>query len=246
MLHFMADNVTGSGALDQIGQLLGTAAMLFVLFMVVAVISEQILEQFRGTLERFGITWLKSGISMKDAKAMIESLSTGPSPVLTAQQKVAATDALKRAEATQALFLKTAEDIAKLKTDLAATVEAPAGDTMTKALDDVAAAIKQGFDKKESARLYVLRWLTIVLCVAICVLSDINAFAAISNGLPGTTAANLLTGGVLSGMTIFGISIGHVATGFAASAGSQYWHDVLDHVRAAKSAVESARAVGMT
>ena len=218
--------------------------MLFVLFMVVAIIAEQILEQFRGTLERFGITWLKSGISMKDAKAMIESLSTGQSPVLTEDQKKVATDALNKAEATQAQFLKTAEDIAKLKTDLAATVGTQAGGTMTKALDDVAGAIKRRFDEKESARLYVLRWLTIVLCVTICVLSDINAFAAISDGLPGSTASNLLTGGVLSGWTVFGISIGHVATGFAASAGSQYWHDVLDHVRAAKSAVESARAVG--
>lgn len=47
--------------------LLGALGLLFFMFLVLAAAVEVILEMFRGTLERFGITWAAGKVSLDDA-----------------------------------------------------------------------------------------------------------------------------------------------------------------------------------
>ena len=56
-----------NGALSGFEQMIGAVGMLLVLFLVVATVSEQILELFRGVLEQAGIKALKGGVSVADA-----------------------------------------------------------------------------------------------------------------------------------------------------------------------------------
>jgi len=53
-----------NGALSGFDQMIGVVGMLFVLFLVVATVSEQILELFRSVLEQVGIKALKGGVSI--------------------------------------------------------------------------------------------------------------------------------------------------------------------------------------
>ena len=47
--------------------LLGVLGTLFFMFLILAATVEVILELFRGTLERFGITWAKGKVSLDDS-----------------------------------------------------------------------------------------------------------------------------------------------------------------------------------
>ena len=57
-----------NGALSGFDQMIGVVGMLFVLFLVVATVSEQILELFRSVLEQVGIKALKGGVSISNAQ----------------------------------------------------------------------------------------------------------------------------------------------------------------------------------
>jgi len=64
-----------NGALSGFDQMIGVVGMLFVLFLVVATVSEQILELFRSVLEQVGIKALKGGVSIfKSQKRLAEFL----------------------------------------------------------------------------------------------------------------------------------------------------------------------------
>jgi hypothetical protein len=234
MFLLLQDNMpvleTAAGAAAGLDGLLGTAAVLFALFLVVATVAEQLMELFRGTIEQlFGVTLLKGGLTLEQAQK------------IAADALPAEGAALAKANALVAMggqFPKTLEkkkaEIAELRTNVAKAlgpkltgqVEAEVNMTLTKLTTEVRTMV----ESTESARIYLLRLLTCCVCVGLCLVSDFNAFAIAGKDL---------------GVNFLWLSQtwGTFLTGFAAASGSSYWHDALDKIRATKSSIGQMRAV---
>ncbi len=94
------------------------------------------------------------------------------------------------------------------------------------------AAVRQLYDVEESVRIARLRRISAVLGILIAVPMQLNAFAYL---------APLLAPGVQEQVNNPYMALcGALLTGLASSAGSSFWHDVIDRMRAVK---ESARAL---
>ncbi|MFN0113499.1 MAG: hypothetical protein ACKVPY_02355 [Paracoccaceae bacterium] len=233
----MGENAASGGLTD----LIAVLGMLFALFMIVATVAEQILEALRGLLERVGITLLKGGLTMdeaiKAASEFIPEKSDDPAKA-SALAKVAALKALGK-EYPKKLKEKIAE-IGKIESDLKAAFAGAGGDTDAKetavaTLSEMKAEIAKLTGETERARVWTLRICVAVVSLGICLALTFDAVDIVAMNFPKqfTTLADAYKD---SGPTGFMHLLGMVATALAASAGSNYWHDQLDRVRALKSA----------
>ncbi|HMS93648.1 MAG TPA: hypothetical protein PKA03_00200 [Tabrizicola sp.] len=224
------DGAEAANNLAGLDALIGTAAVLFAMFLVVATVAEQILELFRGTVEQLtGITMLKSGITLEQAqKIAVETLPAEGTALAKVNALVAMGEQFpKTLEAKKAEIEALRANIATaLGPDLTGTVETQ----MTSSLTALTAEVKTMVQSTESARVYLLRLLSCIVCIVLCILADFNAFQIAAEDL-GRDLGVLSTG------------LGTVLTGFAAASGSSYWHDALDKIRAAKSSIGQMKAV---
>lgn len=259
---------TSAGALTQPGAASGftalesvvaAAGMLFVIFLVVATVAEQILEMFRGFLSYFGITLLSGGVTVEQAKKLAREFLPPGSTVSAKVEEVF--DVGKKAE--KAISVKLL-DLQNFRDKIPVIVGKdqfgnPMADEV-KLLTEAVATIRSAIESSETSRILMLRVLSCLVCWMICYAAGLNAFAIVADSLailPGDVAgpATAPTGGgmfsalyeVLAGfLRPLSPAFGYVGTAFAASAGSGYWHDVLDKVRATKAAVSSARTLVTT
>ncbi len=232
MLSLLQDvpiDVPASTSLGGLEDLLGAAAVLFVLFLVVATVAEQILELFRGTLEGFGITLLKGGLSLEQAQKIAAEVLPKESVALAkANAQVALGD-----EYEKTLGTKKA-DIEALRSTVSQAIGPQLTDqidpTTNAALSSMTAEVRTLVAGLEARRVYVLRLLSCAVCCVLCYFAGFNAFEIAAAELNFDIA-------VIKGLP------GQILTGFAAASGSSYWHDALDKIRAAKQSIGQMQKV---
>ena len=100
---------------------------------------------------------------------------------------------------------------------------------------------------EEASRLRWLRAISFFIGLAIAYLLNIDAIALLGEAFPGVAGFNymIITGETLHGWKDFlnpdrAITAGIILTGFAAAAGSTFWHDRLDQLQATKKGAETA------
>jgi hypothetical protein len=101
---------------------------------------------------------------------------------------------------------------------------------------------------EETSRLRILRVMSIVVGLVIAYALQIDVLSLLSEAFPDVL--NQLNWTIVSGETLHAwrgwlpadkaITVGIVLTGFAASAGSAFWHDRLDQLQASKKGAQAA------
>jgi hypothetical protein len=237
------DGLPEASSLGGLDDLLGIASVLFVLFIVVATVAEQIIELFRGFLEGFGITLLKGGLTLEQAqKIAAEVLPENGIALAKVNALVALGDQYKvtlekKKSDIEALRKKVSE---ALGPDLSGQI----GTELKSEVTSMATEVRIMVEGSEAKRVYVLRLLSCAVCCVLCYFADFNAFAIAdgelgppSAGADGASQARILNFKFLNGLP------GEILTGFAAASGSSYWHDALDKIRAAKQSIGQMQKV---
>lgn len=209
--------------------LIATLGALFALFLVLAAAVEAILEMFRGTLERFGVTWLKGKTSLDEALKLAAEVAPTSDFLKT---KLAAIETA--AAQIKEIAEKKKTEFDDVKSSLSQAVGAAAIDEAAAKLNRLAQSVKESLEIDERRRIWVLKLLSAALGVALCTYADFHVFEILA-ATPG--ASDLLKG--LPSMQ--GELLNRLVGGIAAAAGSNYWHDQLDRVRAVKSSFASAK-----
>lgn len=203
--------------------LLTTLGTLLVMFMILATAVEAILEAFRGLLERLGVSWAKSRVSLEDALLLASEFSDPQSALQTKLQAV---------KATAEQFADTSKDrldkLEAIRTDLKNLTKPADSDALAARLTEVANQVKAEFDANDRVKVYILRFAAAVLGCILVLSSEFYVF-------------EILTFGIKKGG--FGTAINVLVGGIAAAAGSSYWHDQIDRLRSLKSAVTGAKSL---
>ena len=204
--------------------LLGVLGTLFFMFLILAATVEVILELFRGTLERFGITWAKGKVSLDDSLKLASEFAPNNTELNTRLQAVrSAAEQIKDKVPAEMTRLATLEQ--KLTAVDAAGVNTIAGE-----LNGVAASIKVQLEQSERQRIFILRALAAVVG---CLLAWRVTFYVFQILASSPEAKDWLS--TLKGLQSEWLNV--LVGGLAAAAGSSYWHDQLDKIRNLKSAV---------
>lgn len=243
LLQATGTDVPSPSALGAFDELLGTAALLFVLFLVVATVAEQLLELFRGTLEWFGITLLKGGLTLEQAQKVAaevlpeHGIALAKSNALVALSEQYTSTLAAKKTSIEAMRASVAE---ALGPDLSGQISTE----LKTGLTSLATEVRTLVDGSEAKRVYVLRLLSCAVCCGLCYFADFNAFeiAADELGLKAGTMDEGATDPVMAFDVLKGLA-GQLLTGFAASSGSSYWHDALDKIRAAKQSIGQMQKV---
>ena len=213
-------------------QALAALGMLFMLFLVVATASEQIVEAFRGVLQSLGITKLKGGVTVAEAtKLSAEFMPPGSEARAKAEAMLAvARDYPKALADKQAQIQQAVQDI----TAALATI-GPGAQVMeqaTMAVNKLALEVSTVVEKTEQVRMTVMRLISLAVCFALCWFTSFNALAMVAKAYPAFAGS----------LNFQNSTVGLLATAIAASAGSSYWHDQLDKVRAVKTGITAIQA----
>jgi hypothetical protein len=227
-------------------ELLAAVGMVFALFLIVATAAEQVLEGSRGLLERFGVTLLKSGVSMDDAMKLAGEFLPQDTKDPVAQA------ALVKVHALQAVAKdyprKLSEKLGKIdevETQLKTAFAGIDGLTTLKeeaisGLNAVSAEVAKLAGETERARIWTLRIFCGLISFVLCRFVGFDALSIAASSFPDQLpmlASNYAEAGATGAWTWWGM----LATAFAASAGSSYWHDQLDRVRALKGVTASLK-----
>ncbi|WP_143195605.1 hypothetical protein [Archangium sp. Cb G35] len=204
--------------------LLGVLGTLFFMFLILAAAVEVILDLFRGTLERFGITWAKGKVSLDDSLKLASEFAPNNTELNTRLQAVrSAAEQIKDKVPAEMTRLATLEQ--KLTAVDAAGVNAIAGE-----LNGVAASIKLQLEQSERQRIFILRALAAVVGCLLAWRVNFYVFQILASS---PEAKDWLS--TLNGLQSDWLNV--LVGGMAAAAGSSYWHDQLDKIRNIKSAV---------
>ncbi|WPB81841.1 hypothetical protein KYC5002_22335 [Archangium violaceum] len=204
--------------------LLGVLGTLFFMFLILAATVEVILELFRGTLERFGITWAKGKVSLDDSLKLASEFAPNNTELNTRLQAVrSAAEQIKDKVPAEMTRLATLEQ--KLTAVDAAGVNAIAGE-----LNGVAASIKVQLEQSERQRIFILRALAAVVGCLLAWRVNFYVFQILASSPEAKDWLSTLKG-------LQSVWLNVLVGGLAAAAGSSYWHDQLDKIRNLKSAV---------
>jgi hypothetical protein len=208
--------------------LLGVLGTLFFMFLVLAAAVEVILELFRGTLERFGITWAKGKMSLDDSLKLASEFAPNNTELNTRLQAVrSAAEQIKDKVPGELSTLDSLKQ--KLTAVDAAGVNALAGE-----LNGVATSIKARLEQSERQRIFILRALAAVVG---CLLAWKVHFYVFQILASSPDAKDWLSS--LNGLQSGWINV--LVGGLAAAAGSSYWHDQLDKIRNLKSVAQGLK-----
>jgi uncharacterized phage infection (PIP) family protein YhgE len=214
---------------NRMDALIATLGALFALFLVLAAAVEASLEMFRGLLERFGVTWLKGKTSLEEALKLASEVAPTSEFLKT---KLAAIESA--ASQVKNVVEAKNSDITELKKSLAEAAGVPAIDAASAKLNDLAQSVKEALDADERRRIWVLKILSAAIGILLCWYTDFHVFQILA---ATPEASSLLKG--LSSMQ--GEWLNRLVGGIAAAAGSNYWHDQLDRVRAVKSSFTAVK-----
>lgn len=208
--------------------LLGVLGTLFFMFLVLAAAVEVILELFRGSLERFGITWAKGKMSLDDSLKLASEFAPNNTELNTRLQAVrSAAEQIKDKVPGELSTLDSLKQ--KLTAVDAAGVNALAGE-----LNGVATSIKARLEQSERQRIFILRALAAVVG---CLLAWKVHFYVFQILASSPDAKDWLSS--LNGLQSGWINV--LVGGLAAAAGSSYWHDQLDKIRNLKSVAQGLK-----
>lgn len=208
--------------------LLGVLGTLFFMFLILAASVEVILELFRGTLERFGITWAKGKVSLDDSLKLASEFAPNNVELNTRLQAVrSAAEQIKDKVPAEMTKLATLEQ--KLSSVDVAGVNAIAGE-----LNGVATSVKAHLDQNERQRIFILRALAALVGCLLAWKVNFYVFQILASS---PEAKDWLSS--LKGLQSDWINV--LVGGLAAAAGSSYWHDQLDKIRNLKSAVQDLK-----
>lgn len=204
--------------------LIGT---LFFIFLVLSAAVEVILAIFRGTFERFGITWAKSKVSLDDALALSREFAPDNIELNTRIEAVKAAAKQLGGKATKNI---TALDLLKKNLGEAdVNINVIAGD-----LNALATSIKTDLHQNDRTRVFIMRCLAAIIGCILCWQSEFYIFQILANAPESKEWLAIL---VNFNRPWINILVG----GFAAAAGSSYWHDQLDRIRNLKTATSNLK-----
>ncbi len=205
--------------------LMSLLGLLFMMFLVISASVEVVLEVFRGTLERFGVTWAKGKVSLDDALKLASEFAPNNQELNTKLQAVKST--AKQVEKIAQDKLTTIENLEK---QLKTTVSDEKIPQIAANINAVAAEVKNDLEASERLRIFVLRLIAAVLGCVLVYNADFYVFQILAEA---PEAKDYLS--KLSGLKAEWVNV--LIGGLAAAAGSSYWHDKLDKVRKIKSVV---------
>ncbi|MFL5351454.1 hypothetical protein [Archangium sp.] len=208
--------------------LLGVLGTLFFMFLVLAAAVEVILELFRGSLERFGITWAKGKMSLDDSLKLAAEFAPNNTELNTRLQAVRSA-----AEQIKDKVPGELSTLDSLKQKLTA-VDAAGMNTLAGELNGVATSIKARLEQSERQRIFILRALAAVVG---CLLAWKVHFYVFQILASSPDAKDWLSS--LNGLQSGWINV--LVGGLAAAAGSSYWHDQLDKIRNLKSVAQELK-----
>lgn len=209
--------------------LIALLGLLFFMFLVLAASVEVILEVLRGTLEFFGVKSIKGKISVEDALKLSAEFAPNNIDLNTKIQAVkSAASQIKSTAEAKLSELKTLADKLQALTKDSDTSEL-AGE-----LNAIAAAVKASIDASEGRRIFILRLIAAIIGCILVYNADFYVFRMLATA---PEAKDYLSS--LKGLQAEWINI--AVGGFAAAAGSSYWHDKLDKIRNLKAAISESK-----
>lgn len=203
--------------------------MLFFMFLVLSATVEVVLEVLRGTLERFGLIWAKSKISLDDALALSREFATDETKLSTKIEAVKAVAEQLGDKATEKITV-----LNQLKDNLGAAsinVDVIAGE-----LNALATSIKTDLNQNERTRVFIMRFLAAIIGCILCWQSQFYIFQILASAPESKEWFKTLD-------KLKDPWINIVVGGFAAAAGSSYWHDQLDKIRGLKAAAGTLKTL---
>lgn len=211
---------------------LSVLGLLLACLLVISAAVEATLEMFRGVLERLGFTFLKGKTSVEDAVKIAKEMGGGGNAALSVRL-AAVESAVAQVSTLKAEKTKVIED---LKRDLAG-VAGVAPEDLEARFATVLGDIKGRMDEDERSRVFLLKLLSILIGVGYVSFTGFNAVEIVVEGLKDSNLT-LLASRFENLDTMF---VNLFLGGIAAAAGSNYWHDALDRVRAAKEVLNAAK-----
>jgi hypothetical protein len=130
------------------------------------------------------------------------------------------------------------QKISGLRTNLAALAPAASKDTLAAELAQVADQVKSELDKHERLKVWILRTIAAIIGCVLVGQSEFHVFRILAESPDAKAFLGALTKLQDPWINIF-------TGGFAAAAGSSYWHDQLDRVRKLKTIVSEAKSIGV-
>jgi hypothetical protein len=211
--------------------LLSTLGVLFALFLVLAAAVEAVLEIFRGLLERLGLGWLRGKTSLDEALRLASEFApTNPS----LNHKLAAV-ALAAGQIRDVADAKRAQ-FGELRRSITEATSPALADAVSTALNQAASEVKSALEAHERSRVFVLKLLSVAIGIGFAYATDFHVFRILAASPEAAFLARGLAG-------LQGEALNCIVGGIAAAAGSNYWHDQLDRVRAVKASVAAARSM---
>lgn len=215
--------------MDQLIVVLGTLGVYFAIVLVLAVSVESLLDlvKLRG--------WLRSRISpeqaMKSVAQWIPADAAGEGSIINkaVAQRIAIANFVTEFQGKEKEITEQIEKVTNMadQTLKAMGLKESLGDAekqLVAALD----AVNKKYLATEQRRIGLLRVISAVIGIVIALALQINTFDYLSPLIPSAAQEYLASPlARLGGMAL---------TGLAASAGSSFWHDRLDQVRALKEA----------
>jgi hypothetical protein len=211
--------------------LIALLGMLFFIFLVLAASVEVILEVLRGVLDSLGFTWAQGKMSLGEALRFSSEFSPNTGELNTKLQAVKSAaeqvpdKAQARLNALNALGEKLQAELSPKALELVAAE-----------INALAAAVKRDIESSERSRVFILRLAAAVLGCGLVFIADFQVFRMLANA---QEAQGLLAS--VNGLQAQWVNV--LVGGLAAAAGSSYWHDKLDKVRAIKALISESKSL---
>lgn len=199
-------------------ELLTQLGLVFFLFLVLAAAVEVILEAFQGLLSRLGIPLWEGRVSLEDALKLSDEFAPDHKDLNTKLEGIRSA-ANQIADKAQGKLQSLDEIKSRLVDSTGGEQGALAGE-----LNAIAAEIKKELDANKKQRVFILRILAAVIGCLLVLSSEFYVFQILANSSEGESMLSSM--GRLQDDWV-NVLIG----GFAAAAGSSFWHDQIDRVR---------------
>jgi hypothetical protein len=201
--------------------------IIFSMFLVLAAATEVVMEIFRGALERIGLTWVRGKVTLDEALALVSEFAPKNADLNAKLEAVKTT--------AQQLTSKSAEKIKELE-DIRESLKSAGANTDVLAgkLNAIAINVKNDLEQDEHRRIFWLRLIAAIIGCFLTYETNFYVFHVLSQ-IP--ECKEFFTG--LSRLDQGWINI--LVGGFAAAAGSSYWHDQLDKIRNLKNAAAQTK-----